>query len=252
MVGTRKFPVVGSGGEGQAPRPWSHTDERLAALAHELRGPLAAILYAAETIPDARDGDPTAGRTRAVLRRQARQAVRIVDDLFDVCAGVRGRLSVHPEVVDLSGVVRVATETVGHLVASMGHRLTVSLPPEPLLVLADPVRLEQVLTNLLGNAVKFTDRGGHVRVTAAAEAGQAVLRVRDNGRGIAPCLLPRVFDLYSQGTDGGGTPLGGLGIGLALVKTLVELHGGSVAAFSDGVGCGAEFVVRLPANVRGV
>jgi signal transduction histidine kinase len=177
--------------------------------------------------------------------------MRLVEDLFDVCADGRGKLSLCKEVVDLAEVVAGATGTVGHLLTTRGHRLAVSLPTEPVFLVADPLRLEQVLTNLLANAAKFTDPGGHIRLTAEAAARQVVLRVRDNGRGIEPDLLPRVFDLFRQGQDSGVRVARGLGIGLALVKSLVELHGGSVAAFSDGPGTGSEFVVRLPARACG-
>src|SRR5262249_14467083 len=129
-----------------------------------------------------------------------------------------------------------------------GHRLTVSLPPGPVTLDGDRLRLEQVLTNLLANAAKYTDPGGHIRLTAAVEAGLIVLRVRDNGRGIAADLLPRGVGVFRQGMDSGDRTAGGLGIGLALVKSLVELHGGSVAASSGGPGTGSEFVVRLPAR----
>src|SRR5262249_37270387 len=137
-------------------------------------------------------------------------------------------------------------ETVGWRLATRGHRLAVALPPEAVTLHADPLRLEQVLTNLLSNAAKFTDPGGHIRLTAEVEADHVIVRVRDNGRGIAPELLPRVFDLFQQGVHSGERVTSGLGIGLALVKSLVELHGGSVAASSAGPGTGAEFVVCLP------
>jgi signal transduction histidine kinase len=220
-------------------------DESLATLAHELRDPLATILLALEALPG--DGDPAARQARTIAQHQARRAVRIVDDLFDLCAGSRDRLPLRKEVVDLTAVVARATETIAHLLAARRHRLTVSLPSDPVFLAADPLRLEQVLTNLLGNAAKFTDPGGHIRLTAEVEAGQVVLRVRDNGRGIAPELLPRIFDLFRQGPDLGNNGRVGLGLGLALVKSLVELHRGSVAARSDGPGTGAEFIVRLPA-----
>jgi signal transduction histidine kinase len=219
------------------------TGEALSTLAHELRDPLAAILIALEL--HSGDGDPAAQRTLTLAAHQARRAVRIVDDLFEHCAGSRDGLPLCKEVVDLAAVAAGATEATAHLLAARGHRLTVSLPAGPLSLVADPVRLEQVLANLLANAAKFTDPGGDIRLTAQVEAGQAVLRVRDNGRGIAPELLPRVFDPFWQGPPGNGAR--GLGLGLALVKSLVELHGGSVAARSDGPGTGAEFVVRLPA-----
>ena len=218
--------------------------EALATLAHELRDPLAAILLALDL--HSGDGDAHAPRALTIAAHQARRAVRIVDDLFDLCAGSRDGLPLHKERVELAAVVAGATGATAHRFAARGHRLTVSLPTEPLFLDADPVRLEQVLTNLLANAAKFTDPGGDIRLTAEAAAGLIVLRVRDNGRGIAPDLLPRVFDLFRQGPDPGYGGRVGLGLGLALVKSLVELHGGSVAARSDGPGTGAEFIVRLP------
>jgi signal transduction histidine kinase len=219
-------------------------DELLGALAHELRGPLAAILGAAQVIGAEGAIDPVARRALALVERQSRQAMRLVEDLFDTCAGGLGKLSVRREAVVLAEVVSAAAETAGPLLAARRHRLTVSLPPAPVSLEADPQRLAQVLANLLGNAARFTDPGGHVRLSAAVEGGQVVVRVRDNGRGIAPEQLGRVFEPFHQAPGSAG----GLGVGLALVKALVELHGGSVAAQSDGPGAGAEFVVRLPAR----
>jgi signal transduction histidine kinase len=220
-------------------------DELLGTLAHELRGPLTSILSAVQLIGFNYYLDPAARRALAGMERQARQAVRIIDDLFDASSGAWGKLSVRKETVDLTELARATAETVAPVLAARRHRLTLSLPSAPLALEGDPSRLTQVLTNLLGNAAKFTDPGGDIRLTAAAADGQVVLRVRDNGRGIAPHLLPRLFDRYYQAP---GAASGGLGIGLALVKSLVELHGGSVAAYSDGPGTGAEFVVRLPAR----
>jgi signal transduction histidine kinase len=225
-------------------------DELLGALAHELRSPLVTIVSAAQVVANQCEMGPPVRRALAVMERQSRQALRLIDDLFDLCAGAAGKLSLRKEVVSLADVVAMATETACHLLAARQHRLTVSLPPGPVSLEADPLRLAQVLTNLLSNAAKFTDPGGHIRLTARVEAGQVVLRVRDNGRGIDPGLLPRVFDRFYQ-VPGAGRQEGGLGIGLALVKSLVELHGGAVAACSDGPGTGCEFVVRLPACVGG-
>jgi signal transduction histidine kinase len=223
------------------------TGEALATLAHELRDPLAAILSALEL--HSADGDPAARRTLTMAAHQARRAVRIVDDLFDLCAGSRDSLPLCKEVVELAAVVSGATEATANLLAARGHRLTVSLPPStnggPVSLVADPVRLEQVLINLLANAAKFTAPGGDIGLTARAEGDQVVLQVRDNGRGIAPELLPRVFDLFWKGPGRGKKSVRGLG--LALVKSIVELHGGSIAAHSEGLGTGAEFIVRLPA-----
>jgi signal transduction histidine kinase len=226
-------------------------DELLGTLAHELRNPLATVLGAVQMITCDCDVDSTARRALAVLERQARQAIRLIDDIFDICAGAQGKLSLCKELVGLADIVAAATETANHLLAARRHRLTVSLPAEPVFLVADPLRLEQVLTNLLGNAAKFTDPGGHIRLAAAVEDGEVVLRVRDNGRGIEPDRLPWLFDLYYQIPGSGAQEAGGLGIGLALVKSLVALHGGAVEASSDGPGSGSEFVVRLPlANGR--
>jgi signal transduction histidine kinase len=224
-------------------------DELLGSLAHELRSPLVTIVSAAQVANEC-DMEPPARRALAVMERQSRQALGIIDDLFDTCAGAGGKLSLRKEVVHLAELVAAATETASHLLAARQHRLMVSLPPGPVSLEADPLRLTQVLTNLLSNAAKFTEPGGHVWLTARVEAGQIVLRVRDNGRGIEPDLLPRVFDLFYQVPGSARQATRGLGLGLALVKSLVELHGGSVAAFSDGPGTGCEFVVRLPATAR--
>jgi signal transduction histidine kinase len=221
-------------------------DELLGTVAHELRSPLTAVLGGVYFLTSECDLDPVARRALERMEHQSQQALRIVDDLFDLCAGGLGKLSLCKEAVALGEVVARAAATADRLLAARQHRLTVSLPAEPVFLAADPVRLEQVLTNLLSNAAKFTDPGGHIRLSAEAGDGQVVLRVRDNGRGIAPELLPRVFDLFQQIPGPATRKTGGLGIGLALVKSLIELHGGSVAAHSDGPGTGAEFVLRLP------
>jgi signal transduction histidine kinase len=221
-------------------------DELLGTLTHELRNPLATIVTGVQMVADEYDMDPLARRGLGVVERQARQAMRLIEDLFDLCAGALGKLSLRTEAVTVAEVVAAATESAGHLLAARQHRLTVSQPPESVSLLVDPLRLNQVLTNLLGNAAKFTEPGGHIQLIAELEDGQVVLRVRDNGRGIARDLLPKVFDLFHQISGPSNRGTGGLGIGLALVKSLVELHGGSVKACSDGPGTGCEFVVRLP------
>jgi signal transduction histidine kinase len=226
-----------------APMP-SSLDESLATLAHELRNPIATIVFALQALPG--EGDLAGQRARAIVEHEARRAMRLVDDLFDLCAGSWGKLSLHKEVVDLTAIVNSATEAIAPRLAARRHRLSVSLSSAPIFLVADPLRLEQVLANLLANAAKFTDPGGHICLSAGVEAGQVVVRLRDNGRGIAADLLPRVFDLFQQGPDPDNKGPVGIGIGLALVKSLVELHGGSVTAWSDGPGTGAEFIIRLP------
>jgi signal transduction histidine kinase len=221
-------------------------DESLATVAHELREPLAAIVFALEAIPDDCDADPATQRIRLSVKRQARRALQMFEDLFDVCAVSRGALPIGKEVVDLAEIVAAAAETAGHLLESRHHQLTVTLPTELVFLLADPLRLVQVLRNLLANAAKFTDPGGHIRLSAEMEGGQVVVRVRDNGRGIDADLLPQLFQRFQRGHARGAQNPGGLGLGLALVKSLVELHGGSVEAWSDGPGTGSEFTVRLP------
>jgi signal transduction histidine kinase len=221
-------------------------DELLGTVAHELRGPLATVLTGVSVIASECDLEPFARRAFTVMEKQLRQAMRLVDDLFDLSAGSLRKLSLSKEVVSLADVVAAASETADHLLSARRHRLTVSLPSEPVWLEADPLRLTQVLTNLLGNAAKFTEPGGQIHLTAAVEAGEVIVRVQDNGRGIDPVLLPRVFELFQQIPGPGVRRTGGLGIGLALVKALVELHGGSVTAHSDGPGTGSEFVVRLP------
>jgi signal transduction histidine kinase len=221
-------------------------DELLGTVAHELRGPLATLLTGVSVLASTCELDPLARQTLPVMEGQLRQAMRLVDDLFDLCAGGLGKLSLSKEAVALADVVSAAIEASGPLLASRRHRLTVALPAEPLPLEADPLRLAQVLTNLLNNAAKFTEPGGDVRLIVTASGGQVVLRVKDNGRGMAPESLQRVFELFHQ-VPGRCRKAGGLGVGLALVKSLVELHGGTVAAYSDGPGTGSEFVVRLPA-----
>jgi len=224
-------------------------EEWLATLSHELRSPLATILDALDLAFSQID-QPRAKRAGEIAQRQARKAMQLIDDLFDLSAHSRGKLALRRETVQVADIVARAAETANHLITARKHSLTVLLPHKPVSILADRLRLEQVLTNLLINAAKFTEPGGHIRLTVTEELGEIVVRVRDNGRGIAPELLPRVFDLHMQGTDLTERRPAGLGLGLALVKTLVELHGGCVAASSNGPGAGSEFVVRLPTRSR--
>jgi signal transduction histidine kinase len=225
-------------------------------LAHELRNPLASILTGLYVMLHSGANEVAAQLARDRVERQARHVARIIGGVLDACRAGRDKPSLRNENerVSLAAVVIDAVETAGPLLSDRGHHLTVSLPPEPVSLLADPSHLHQVLTNLLTSAAQYADPGGKILLTAEAADGAVVLRVRDNGRGIAPDVLPRVFDLFQPGDRPGDRACGGLGIGLALVKSLVERHGGSVAAFSQGPGTGSEFVVRLPdcaPNVEG-
>jgi signal transduction histidine kinase len=217
----------------------------LAILVHELRSPLTSIMLALHTMRDRRALEPMARDARDCAERQARHMVRIMDGVLDLCRAGLGKHSLRKERVDLAAVVAGAIETAGTILASRCHHVTVSLPPSPVSLVADPTCLNQILTNLLTNAAKYTDPGGEICLSAEVAAGAVILQVRDNGIGIAPELLPRVFDLFEQADGPGDRTRGGLGLGLALVKSLVDLHGGSVAASSGGPGAGSQFVVRL-------
>jgi PAS domain S-box-containing protein len=223
-------------------------DEFLAMLAHELRNPLAAISNAGEVL-DQGAPDPRTRDLVAVIGRQIRHLSRLVDDLLDVSRFTRGRIELRKRPVELRPIVEGAVETTRPMFERRGHQLTVSIPGEPVWLEADATRIEQVLANLLNNAAKFTEPGGRIDLSVEAhpgESGEAVLRVRDNGAGIAADLLPRIFDLFVQEDRSLARSHGGLGIGLTLVRSLVERHGGRVEAHSAGPGRGSEFVVRLP------
>jgi signal transduction histidine kinase len=217
----------------------------IAILAHELRSPLSSIMFALRALRERHVDEAMARHAHDAAERQARHMARIIEEVLDLCRAGQNKLSLCKERVDLAAVVAGAIETVGAFLATRGHHLTVSLPPGPVSLLADPSRLNQILTNLLTNAAKYTDPGGEICLVAEVAAGVVVVQVRDNGMGIAPDLLPRVFDLFQQGDGPGDQACAGLGIGLALVKSLVELHGGTVSAFSRGPGTGSRFVVRL-------
>ena len=223
-------------------------DEFLAMLSHELRNPLAPMTGALELIKSANNRD-IEQRALHVLERQVGQIVRMVDDLLDISRMAVGKLSLRITRADLATVVEFALETCRPMINAAGHRLTVSLPPEPLYLNADVARLAQVLANLLNNAIKYTPSGGEIRLSASREGDDAVIRVQDNGMGIAPADLSRIFDIFTQG-DPRSRPLGGLGIGLSLVKQLVEMHGGTVSALSGGLGKGSEFIVRVPLSAN--
>jgi signal transduction histidine kinase len=221
-------------------------DEFLAMLSHELRNPLAPMRNATQILRLKCHGDPVVANVSALLERQVGHMTRLVDDLLDVSRITRGKVELKPEAVDLAKVVAHAAESVRPQLDECKQRLEVSLPAEPLRLFADPVRLEQVFTNLLVNAGKFTDPGGTVTVSVARAGDEAAVHVADTGIGIRADLLPRVFDLFQQGEARPGRVSEGLGLGLALVKRLTEMHGGTVTAHSDGPGLGSEFMIRLP------
>jgi PAS domain S-box-containing protein len=221
-------------------------DEFLATLAHELRNPLAPIRNSLQILKMPRVDAATVERSREMMERQVHQLVRLVDDLLDVSRVMRGKIELRMERVELATVVARAVETVQPLIEAQGHELTVSLPPDSLPLHADPVRLAQVVGNLLTNAAKYTEPNGRIRMTALRDGSEAVLRVSDTGIGIAPDMLPHIFDLFVQVDHAATRSQGGLGIGLTLVKNLVDMHHGTVEAFSPGLTRGSEFVVRLP------
>jgi PAS domain S-box-containing protein len=221
-------------------------DEFLATLAHELRNPLAPIRNAAQILNARGSREPELVLCRAVIDRQVRQMTRLLEDLLDVSRVSRNRLELRKECVELASVMNLALETSRPVVDAGRHHLTVNLPPEPIWLEADPVRLAQVFSNLLNNAAKYTEEGGRIRLTAERQGGDLIVSVKDSGIGITTDMLPHVFEIFSQAKRALERAQGGLGIGLSLVKGLVELHGGSIKVESDGPGKGSEFIVRLP------
>jgi signal transduction histidine kinase/CheY-like chemotaxis protein len=221
-------------------------DEFLAMLAHELRNPLAPVRNSLQILRLADVHDPTVERVRLVMERQIGHLIRLVDDLMEVSRITRGKIELRPERMDLLRAIRSAVETSQPLIDAAGHDFELDLPGEPLPLDADPVRLAQVFANLLNNAAKYSDPSGRIRLGARREGEEVVVVVRDEGIGIPPELLPHVFDLFTQLDSTHRRSQGGLGIGLTLVRSLVRMHGGSVAARSEGVGHGSEFEVRLP------
>ena len=220
-------------------------DEFLAMLGHELRNPLAPILNAVQLLGLQRDESGLQKRARAIIERQLGQLVHLVDDLLEVSRISTGRVHLQREQLDMRAIVECGVETVRPLIEQRRHALDVRLPPSPIWIDGDSTRLEQVVVNLLNNAAKYTDEGGHIWLSLQQEGNEAVLQVRDSGVGIAPELLPRVFDLFTQAERSLDRSQGGLGLGLCLVQRLVEMHRGKVHACSV-LGRGSEFVVRLP------
>lgn len=221
-------------------------DEFLAMLAHELRNPLAPIFNAAQLLQIA-EGDGEVIRTASeMIERQIGLVVRLVDDLLDVSRVTRGKIELRRESIELASAIDQAVESTRLLVQSLGHELTVTLPPQPVYLRGDLMRLAQVIGNLLSNACKFTPKGGHIWLTVERQEKQAVIRVRDTGIGIAANRLSYIFEVFTQVDTSLSRTQKGLGIGLALAKSLVEMHGGAVEVHSDGQGQGSEFLVRLP------
>jgi signal transduction histidine kinase/DNA-binding response OmpR family regulator len=221
-------------------------DEFLAMLAHELRNPLAPIRNAVHVMRLLGPTDPELQRARDLIERQVRHLTRMVDDLLDVSRITRGKIRLELEPVDVAAAVAVAVETSRPMIDSRKHELTVSMPRQPLQVRADLARLAQILANLLNNAAKYTPERGQIYLTVERQGQEAVFRVRDTGSGIPREMLPHIFDLFTQVDHSLDRAQGGLGIGLTLVRRLVDMHQGSVQATSDGPGRGSEFVVRLP------
>ncbi len=221
-------------------------DEFLATLAHELRNPLAPIRNSLQILKTPDVDAPTVERSLEMMERQVEQLVRLVDDLMDVSRVMRGRIELRRERIELSAVVARAIETVQPLIDAHRQRLTLQVSDDSLPIEVDQLRMAQVVGNLLTNAAKYTELGGRIDVNATRDKDAAVLRIRDNGIGIDPKMLPRIFELFVQVDQATTRSQGGLGIGLTLVKNLVEMHNGTVEAHSEGVGKGSEFVVRLP------
>jgi PAS domain S-box-containing protein len=221
-------------------------DEFLAILAHELRNPLAPIRNSLHILRLTSQNDPVGERVGDMMDRQVNHMVRLVDDLLEVSRITSGKIALRKERVDLAAILQNSMETSRPLIDAVDHHLTLAFPPEPLIVDGDPVRLAQVFANLLNNSAKYTDAGGEIGITARREGGWAVISVRDTGAGIPREMLPSVFELFTQIDRHADRAQGGLGIGLTLVKSLVEMHGGTVQANSAGLGQGSEFVVRLP------
>ncbi len=221
-------------------------NEFLATLAHELRNPLAPIRSSVELLSRCDGDSAVVDQARRIMERQLGTMVRLIDELLEMSRISLGKVELRKQRVDLQSVVHTALETSRPLVETQAHELTVTLPGEAVYLDADPVRLAQVTSNLLNNAAKYTEKGGHIWLTGERQDGEIVLSVRDTGIGIAPDHLPYVFDLFSQASPALERSHGGLGIGLSLVRGLVSLHGGKVQARSQGLGMGSEFIVRLP------
>jgi signal transduction histidine kinase len=221
-------------------------DQFLATLAHELRNPLVPIRNALEIMRLAGNAPATVESNRVLIARQVKQLVRLIDDLLDIARITLGTIRLKTQDIDISRVVTAAVEQMRPFIDAAGHRLTVCLPADPIVVRGDANRLVQVLFNLLHNAARYMERNGNIWLTVDRRDGEVTLMVRDTGHGITADRLHEIFDMFAYMQSHHDPTPGGLGIGLSLVKTLVQLHGGSVEAFSPGTGQGSEFVVHLP------
>jgi two-component system, sensor histidine kinase len=225
-----------------------HKDDFLAMLAHELRNPLAPILSAMQVIRRHPDNLEVVQRAGEIVERQVRHHAQLLDDLLDVSRITRGLIKLRKGAIDARSAVAAAVEATRPGIDARSHTLSVILPDTPLRLEADPTRLTQMVTNLLDNAAKYTNPSGHIEVSAQHDGGHVVIRVRDTGIGIPLDMHARIFELFTQGDVPIARPLGGLGLGLSLVRSLTELHGGTVAVQSEGPGRGSEFTIRLPAG----
>lgn len=221
-------------------------DDFLATLSHELRNPLAPLSLSAQMLAANPNLDARAAEMVSVMQRQVDHMVRLIDDLMEISRISRGKIELRRATVDLHSVLDNSVELARPHIEAALHRLEVSLPDKPVQLYADPVRLAQIVANLLNNAAKYTPEGGCISLSAHRAGGEVVIRVRDNGTGISPDVLPHIFDPFEQGDRAPVTTQGGLGIGLSLAKGLAELHGGHITAHSDGIGFGSEFTVRIP------
>src|ERR1700722_1178611 len=221
-------------------------DDALAVFCHEVRSSLAAIRNAGHILRIQHAETPTGEKARLIIERQAGRMTRLIEDLADISRSNSSELPFQRQRIDLRSVVEQAIETVSSELSARKHRLTTSLPAAPLWLHCDPGRLEQVLVNLLVNSAKYTDDGGELWLSAQQEDDEVIIRVRDSGIGIAPDVLPNVFNLFVQAEHSSRRADAGFGIGLALVRSFVELHGGDVTATSAGLGQGSEFTVSLP------
>lgn len=226
-------------------------DEFLAMLGHELRNPLSPILNALELLRQGGDEPGSLGLAREVIERQTRQLARLVDDLLDVARITRGTIELRSRYVDLRDIARDSVQTTRPLISERAHQLELQLPEQPVLAPVDPLRVEQILSNLLNNAAKYTEPGGRIELHLEQSGAEAIFRVRDTGRGIPRGMLPHIFDLFTQVSPAIDRSQGGLGLGLTLVRRLAEMHDGSVQAASEGPGKGSEFTVRLPRSRPG-